>query len=726
MYKPFSSFVFRSPLLSFDRFQMTLKDKDSLLKEMHPHILEAIYIASPVLYKELKKVIEGGVENKDARERVLLSTERYIGRMSTRCTPFGLFAGCGIGKIGADTNISANDSYGRVTRLDMSYLSALYDAVVKIPMVKEHIKYFPNNSLYRIGRKYRYVESLSAKTTKKYQISEVAYSEYLSELLKSAESGRRISELVAILMNKGFPEEDATDFINELITSQLIVAELNQSVTGDDLFTRIIHLLEAIDCDEWPLLSQLKKIKELLEQMDSGIEPLESYGQIIGIIDELKVPYEENHLFQVDLIKDTKEASLSLDIVEEIRSAIGLLNKIASPVNNGMLDQFRQDFYKRYEERQIPLMEALDPEIGLGYPTGNNASVPAPLVDNFTLPRSYAKTANFQSNLFRKMLCVNQNCKEIELSEKDLKGFNTSWSNLPPTIYSIFNVVRANPDDFLIKIKSCGGSCGANLIGRFAHTRQEITEFVKEITDKEQELMPDVILAEIVHTPAARVGNILFRPHIRNYELLYMSDSDMPKEQIIHLSDLMVSVRRNRIILHSKRLNKEIVPRLTTAHNYHNGTMPVYRFLCDLQSQHQRNALYFNWGHPFEQQFSFLPRVRYKRTILSSAIWLVEIDEIRRFFQIEKDELLTDSIKKWRDDRFMPQYVLLPDRDNELFVDWESALSVRSLFSMIKNRQQLRFTEFLFEPEHAMIKSKNGIFTNECIVAFYQDKEVKK
>ena len=90
MYKPFNTFLFRAPLHSFDLIQRALYDEDSLasvLKEKR--FQEAIYIASPVLYKELQKYLKEKFNDKEKKERLQNSLIKYLSRMSTRCTPFG-------------------------------------------------------------------------------------------------------------------------------------------------------------------------------------------------------------------------------------------------------------------------------------------------------------------------------------------------------------------------------------------------------------------------------------------------------------------------------------------------------------------------------------------------------------------------------------------------------------------------------------------------------------
>ena len=71
----------------------------------------------------------------------------------------------------------------------------------------------------------------------------------------------------------------------------------------------------------------------------------------------------------------------------------------------------------------------------------------------------------------------------------------------------------------------------------------------------------------------------------------------------------MISVRKGKLVLRSKKLNKYIIPRLTSAHNYQRNSLPVYHFLCDMQHL-GRNMIFFNWGTTLESMFPYRPRVR--------------------------------------------------------------------------------------------------------------------
>lgn len=725
IYKPFPYFIYRAPLLPINELDITLSNKEKVTKRLQKDQLkEAVFLGSPALSSEINKIVDGTDKDLKEENRILLSCVRYISRMSTRCTPFGLFAGCGIGTIGDETNIIVDDGIGRTTRLDMSYLSSLYHTLIKIPEVRSKIRYFPNNSLYKAGRNYRYVETIYRSSGRKYQIAEIKYSIFLDKTLKSIQHGADIETIASILIADEISRQDALDFIDELITSNIIVPELNEPVTGDDLLTRIISLLEKAGRGSI-LLTQLKSINILLKRLDTEDNSKGLYKQVMNLIKEMKFPFEEKFLFQVDMFKKDTFSMLGSGIIDEIHSTLTLLNKITPSGRNETLHQFQRDFYDRYEEREVSLMKALDPDIGIGYPSGNNTSVPSPLIDDWVFPQQRLEGfSKFQSILLQKMmLSIDQEMTEIELTDKDIERTKENWEDLPSTICVMIEIIKADSQDLLIKWNSCGGSSAANLLSRFAHLDKRLHQHVKAIADKEQEIMSNVILAEIVHSPEARTGNILSRPHLRDYEIPYLSGTDLPYDKIINLTDLLLSIRNNKLVIRCKKQNKEIVPRLTTAHNYHHsGTMPVYRFLCDMQSQTGRSGLNFNWKQQFGKELPFMPRVRYRKTILFPATWVINCEEIKSLFTIKEDKRLIESVSKWRSIYSIPSKVLMPDYDNELFVNWENPLSVRSLFSIIKKRQTVKFTEFLFESENAVIKNKDRseVYTNEFIVAFHK------
>ena len=93
-----------------------------------PEIAEAIFLASPELVRSLGHWRRDPEGKKGQRSEQGLV--RYLLRMASRPTPFGLFAGCTPGSVAEGSNASRlslvpRGDYRRHSRLDMDYLFAL-------------------------------------------------------------------------------------------------------------------------------------------------------------------------------------------------------------------------------------------------------------------------------------------------------------------------------------------------------------------------------------------------------------------------------------------------------------------------------------------------------------------------------------------------------------------------------------------------------------------------
>jgi hypothetical protein len=313
-----------------------------------------------------------------------------------------------------------------------------------------------------------------------------------------------------------------------------------------------------------------------------------------------------------------------------VKEGIEVLNILTVKPARDLLTKFRDAFSKKYEDKEIPLLQALDTESGIGFLQNHGPSTGdyAPLLDDIVLPQPDPQSFtiewnNVQSYLFKKYLgAIKENKYQVELTEKEIKelrAINNRDDLLPVTLSSMVQIIKIDGNERVI-MESAGGSGAANLLGRFCHTANNINSHVAEIVEKEASYYHDKIVAEIVHLPESRTGNVLHRPVFRKYEIPYLAKASVKKEFQILPEDIMVSVHNNRIVLRSKKLNKEIIPRLTTAHNFSYNALPVYQFLCNMQTQGLKPGVGFNWG-TLSGQYPFLPRACYKNLIFSLAKW---------------------------------------------------------------------------------------------------------
>lgn len=771
-FKPADFFAFRTPLLPFEeleawgeglevpaalasgepeRLEAALAaDRERLRARLvelaaRPEVLEAVFLASPSLYESLALWRTQPDSKKGQRaERALV---RYVYRMAARATPFGLFSGCSVGRVDPDPAaptriaVAPRERYERHTRLDMDYLFALCEDLAKDPAVREALVYRPNSSLYRAGGRLRYAEARLDKKVRSHHLVAVDDNDYLEEALRRASDGARASEIAEALVAFD-PEgdvslEEAQEFVKELIDSQILVSDLSTPVTGPEAIHDVIDQLSRIPSTE-DAARRLAQVRDALEALDAhgpGAEPAR-YEEIAETLRELPTSVEMSRLFQLDMVKPADEPVIGGAVLEEVHRALDLLLRLAADRPIESLEKFRKDFSERYESREVPLLEALDEEVGIGFdrssdvgaeasPLLRGIAIGAPAGENSTT--SWTRVHSVMLGKLHEALA--KGARSIELTPQDVDRMAPppaagqpppKKQPFPDTFHAMFTLAAASQEalaqgDFQMLFENAGGPSGARLLGRFCHADASLCGFVEEHLRAEEALWPGAVFAEIVHLPQGRIGNILARPVLREYEIPFLGRSGALPENQIPVSDLRVSVMGSRIVLRSARLGKEVIPRLTSAHNYSRGSLGVYRFLCTLQSQNILGGVGWNWGAL--DTAPFLPRITFGKVVLSRALWWMTQDEIKALAKTKGAERLA-AVHKWRQERGLPRLVALIDADNELLVDLENVLSVETFLDVIEERDRARLAEFFPGPEELVATGPEGRFLHELLIAY--------
>lgn len=703
-YKDFGHFIIRCPSLPYSEHTPFSYER---IKE-NAFFMESLYISSPDFYEEI-------INTEQLNEKHKLTLLKYWNRIRTRSTPFGIFSGIGIGHISDETgNMIISSQYERVARLDMSFLSNLVSYLQKRKEVKTSLKYFVNDTFYKAGNNHRYYFVKKAENNKdfKFDVIDVEISGYLKKIMTRSKNGALLSELFSEL-DKEFSEEEVREYMDELIDSQIILNELALQITGDSLLNKITELSDRAGL--FQINHILKQIKILLDTINEEKDLVKAYKNIENRIRELNIEYKRKELIQVDLRRTFEKATLNNETVNEIKEAISYLNSLEYFENeNQSLKKFISAFQEIYEEEEVPLLHVLDVDIGLGYPVedyGNNYT--NSLIKDFELPTIEIKPK--RSSVLKEIISRKREyVQEIRLEDEkaDLKN---NINNFYPVFYTSLDFVNIGKQT-LPRLKYLGDQSGVKLLTRFSHIDKNIEELIFTIIQKEQELSNE-ILAEIVHLPNPRMGNIATRPHIRNYEITCLTASDREKEYQIPLNDLMISVKNNRILLRSKKLNKIIKPILSTAHNYKLSDLSVYRFLCDLQFQDTKIISF-----PFDWDQLYTPRIRYKNVIISLATWIIRTEELESVFTEEDEELLLLSFRKWKNENHIPDLFLLCIGDNELLIESGKAEHIKMFLKEIKNKKTVKIVEYLFDEQHSVLKDQDGnAYRQEVILPLYCD-----
>ncbi|SHG70514.1 lantibiotic dehydratase family protein [Flagellimonas flava] len=736
-YEVFPNYVLRTPLLSFDAYknlttQKTVSNQDFKDICNDPITREALFLASPSLLMEIDRWLEKGITDRSKIKKLQHSILKYYARMTSRCTPFGIFAGCAIGQFGHETKIEPRGllAIRRHTRLDMNYLVALSQNLAKNRSIKEQLLYYPNSSLYKAGNQLRYVEYSYVGSKRHHQISAVDGSEFIRKILDKAVKGSSVMELSKLLVTKDISFEEAHAFVYELIDNQILVSELEPSVSGPEFMDQIRSVLSGLEkTDE--ILSVLNDVHKEFESMNDQLGVChKKYLGLGNKIKSLETEFESKYLFQVDLEPTFNKNTLSNEVMYDVQKGFTFLNRISLRREDTLLSKFKDAFYDRFEGREVPLAIALDTEMGLGYIQNQDTGDVNPLVDNLVVnaqkKESQARNLKWTTidSFFQKKLLEahKTGAYTIKVTDEDFEGYEVIWDDLPDTISCMIELINVDGVK-KIKFNGGGGSSAANLIGRFCHGDSKLFEHANKIIEVENQMNKDKIMAEIVHLPESRVGNILMRPDFRKYEIPYLARSIQPSQYQLSIDDLWVSVKGNRLVLRSKKYNAEVIPRLTNAHNYSSNALPIYHFLSDIQNQGNRGGLWLNLDK-FTEDFDFFPRIEYENLILLEATWNLKKDHVRELIENQEDDIaLIDELKVFKKRMNMPSFVKLLDGDNELLVNLDNLTSVRMLLDIITKRDSFRLSEFLHGKE-GVVAMNDTYFTNQIIVSFYNSSKL--
>jgi len=675
-------YIVRRPLLSFQNALDILE----LLKNINPEIwstliigkfegilLESIFINSPTLYEEVVNT-QNIVTDKLAK-----SLLKYYLRMTCRATPFGLNAGVGL--IDSDFKIS-NESMERHIRLDMGTLERIANELENDILIKETIQWKVNSALYSNGITLRLPKrEIRDDSFVNYKLEEFD-NNIAFEILKGFNNKSfYLYELRYKFIEMGAMPDQTQSIINSFIHNQIVISELTINVNGPEYEDRFIEILGKIELPD-PFSTKFTKLVATLDQLrlNNKIEtiPIINYKNLQKCVQEFIPVKIDVPFIQVDTYL-TSNIELDKSVVN---SMLEITKKLAKFWDNKQtasrsMGKFIKDFNARYESRWVKLAECLDEFDGIGY-GDEEMIVPIPTITELNI-----------SLLLSEALQNRTNTVDIgKLLD------NSKSNNDKITIPKHFSVLFSTIDDDCKYYLKYIGSGLTPLIGRFAFLKSNIRQLCEELAKKEQLDYQHFCLAEIGHIPKGRLGNISSRPLLSEYEIPYLTYPGIDNEKSLDINSLWVNVQNNKVFLWSKKLEKYILPRLSTAHNYSApDNFKIYRFLCDLQYYYDKQAPnVWSWGN---NQSNFYPRVIYQNFILSPALVIIN----KQFINYTHGAIdikviysyLNEIVRKFD----ISNLFFLVQGDNELLIDINNTWCLENVLKVLNTSNRVELKEYI-------------------------------
>lgn len=247
--------VLRFPVMHSDVLVALGDTDESRLAELvrehlaDPYVREAIYLASPTLFKNLKAWEAGDGEFNGMPQAIA----RYLLRMAFRATPFGTFsalAPCRIDRRETQLRIPMRAMLRRVAQLDCSALSRLAQRCVSDPQTAGTLRYIPNDTMFADGDALVFTAyDRNRRGRRVYRRVEIERDPHLDAALTAAEGGNTVAGIAESLA-RAFADEleggvaEAEAFIRQLVASQVLCADNLVDITDEDALGALLAQLQ--------------------------------------------------------------------------------------------------------------------------------------------------------------------------------------------------------------------------------------------------------------------------------------------------------------------------------------------------------------------------------------------------------------------------------------------------------------------------------------------------
>ena len=718
----------RNSLYSLKQFRDIPQNTDDLenfvLELWNDNIFrESIFLASYELYNEWARLCQDDPSLSSAkRNKINNSILKYYIRITTRSTPFGTFASHSAFQLNAENkNIEAENmnSVIRFTTLDLSFLFQLIALINRdFPEVHE---YALNDSIYKLGDYYRYIETTIQNEKRIYTLSSLEKDELLDFLVDTTSNSHYSFESLVTLVTQnveGVSDEDARYYIFGLIEAQFFKSTFDICLNEHSPLHQIIvylHTKKDLHDDLEGYLKILIEMDGLLKILNSGVgKPQEYYDEIFALANQFSILYDRKHLINSSLKRNLDFSPVSKDDLQKIKKAIDTLSCFydkESRIISENLEKFKTAFYSRYEESLVPLVEVLDNESGIGYIQEQNSENDfSSLLDTLSWPNtdsdSFTMMYNKKMHEFWRRIISKSNINgesEIDLSQHDINSLTGSEDiSLSKSISVMVQKVSDK-----IMVSSVGGTSAANLIARFSNEDEDVLDPINRIIREEQH-DDHFLYAELLHLPDNRVGNILLRQVKRGNQLSYLTKPS-GSENTINLTDLYIKMSNNRMVLFHKELNKEVKIFHSTAHNFDYNSLPVYQFLCDLQNQDVSGGLTLNIGETNYLMYDYIPRITFGGDLIfSPALWRVYQNEVTGI-KVKNNAESSKALRQHLSDKKISRHFFISQGDNKLLIDSENENLLLFLVEELRSKEMVALTECLYD-------LNTDEFNNEIII----------
>jgi thiopeptide-type bacteriocin biosynthesis protein len=657
----------------------------------------ALWLASPEFYRILQA--------KEFKFDQLLPKEihtlqKYYNRICYRSTPFGSFASFTLLRWADDSPIRLQTAEKAFIHLrpDQQTLNLLNNWQGRNN--PEHL--IVNPTLYRFDKFFRYTKTTqSDKSRYIFSIEAWEAVNFNISLVALFKHGQLpVAKVLEYITRKGAcTAEEAQDHLRFLLDEQVLYCPSTGSIIGMDPYMLYGNWPEgwAASLKKYHRipLTQTQPVADVARELSSSLE---------GIL-----PLNPPQPLYAALEKPWESGGPGPDVQQDIAETIAVLERLAINREPEDLVKFIKAFQARFDLERVPVLAALDPDIGISYANLHAQETNMNPLENIGFPEKGDPKESLGWTPVHRMIIrlwtgdtLREYWSPLVLKKEHLAGLpdiTAAKVDLPQTLALMYR-----PTGEHLIIDHADGVAAPSLIGRFSCFSDEVQQFCRDLADLECSANPDVVFADIGQRSDSHVDNINRRSAIYPYEIPVNVFSVLPLDRQIRPEDLLLSVSGGQLILESASLGKRVVPRLASAYNFRNNNLPLFRLLCDLQYQGLQAGLSFNLESLFPG-LPFYPRVAYGHTVLSLAKWKFKEADVQHLLNVDDRDTMS-VVKAFRSAHHLPRYISLGTYDQQLVFDLAQVAEARFFRDCLRGIKDIVIQEYLMPARSVLSGNK--------------------
>ncbi|MEU9891096.1 lantibiotic dehydratase [Sphaerisporangium sp. NPDC051017] len=659
----------------------------------HAEVRAALALASPALIAAIDALL--ACEEPDVRQvrRAVVAMASYLLRWQCRATPFGLFAGVCLARIGARTQVRWGKTHRTVVRPDAAWLGDVLARLQQCPELLERLTVVANNTGGVRGD--RFVVPGPAPDQDPHALApievSVRYSSPVNAAVDAAREPVAFGELATLLAGI-FPHatmQQIRRMLTELVSQNILISSLWAPMTCPDPLDYVCTTLQTARAEDLRDVGNLvRALYAVHKDLSTAAAELPGPDVAARLSTLIQAPTDSVHvLWAVDTIVDG-DIQIPEHVAREAGDAAAALCRL-SPYPFGSAPW--RDYHARFRARYgtgtlVPVLE-LVADSGLGLPAEYLGS-------------GWGRAARPATERDEKLLALIQRATidgsgEIVLTDRiieDLTGGNTAKMILPPRVEIAVEIHASSTQQLdrghFTLIVTGTPRPGSSMAGRHAHLLPPDDRDLIAATFTAHE--PDTIAAQLSFPPRKRRNENITRTAQLLPHLISLCEHHASDDHLISLRDLAVTAAPDRFSLVRISTGQRVEPRAPHALEASVHTPALARFLSEIATS--RCAMYRSFHFGSAAHLPYLPRVRYReRTVLSPARWLLSADDLPG-----GDASMTaweNGLEAWRERWRVPVHVAVVDHDRRQPMDLSHGLHRLLLRTRLQRAGRLELRE---------------------------------